>query len=67
MSGCERHVDVFEEGFGGDSSYASGGLDQVVAGEAGLFPAHSVSEDQWFGELLSAHQETGTVDGPLAF
>jgi hypothetical protein len=64
---CERDVDVFEEGLGGDPAYAVRGLDEVVAGLAGLFAAESVGKDERFGELTSAHQKTGAVDGPLAF
>ena len=61
------HVDVFEYSLGGDSSYAVGGLDEVIAGTAGLFAAETVGKDEWFGELTSAHQKTGAIDGPLAF
>ncbi len=60
-------VDVFEYGLGSDSSDAVGGLDEVVAGATGLFAAECVDEDERFGELTGAHQETGTIDGPLAF
>ncbi len=67
LHGCERHVNVFEEGLGGDALDASGGLDEVVAGAAGLFAAESVGKDHWFGELTGAHQKTGAVDGPLTF
>jgi hypothetical protein len=67
MSLCESHVDIFEEGFAGYPSYAAGGLDEIVAGAAGLFAAESVGKNEWFGELTSAHQETGAIDGPLTF
>jgi hypothetical protein len=67
LRGCERHVDIFEDGLGGDSSYTVRGLDEVVAGPAGLFAAKSVGKDEGFGELTSAHQETGAVDGPFTF
>jgi hypothetical protein len=67
LRGCERHVDIFEDGLGGDPSYAVRGLDEVVAGPAGLFAAKSVGKDEGFGELTSAHQETGAVDGPFTF
>ena len=63
----QGHVDVFEYGLGGDSPYAVGGLDEVVAGTAGLFAAECVGKDERFGELTGAHQETGTVDSPMAF
>src|SRR5208282_2757376 len=63
----DRHVDVFEAGLGGDSFYAVGGFYEVVSGTARLFAAESVGKDQRFGELTSAHQKTGAVDGPLAF
>ena len=63
----ERDVDVFEEGSGGDAADAFLGLYEVVTGEAGLFAAKGVGEEEWFGELTGAHQKTGTVDGPLAF
>lgn len=62
----ERHVDVFKEGLGGDSFYAFRSLHEVVAGAAGLLAAESVGEDEWFGELTSAHQKTGAIDGPWA-
>jgi hypothetical protein len=64
---CQRDVDIFEDGLGGDTSHSFGGLYQVVAGTAGLFAAERVGEDEWFCELTSAHQETGAIDGPLAF
>lgn len=67
MGVCERHVDVFEDGSSGDASYAVRGLDEVVAGTAGLFPAESVGKNEWLSELTSAHQETGAIDGPLDF
>jgi hypothetical protein len=63
----ERDIDVFEKSLGGDPSYASGELDQVVAGLAGLFAAEGVGEDEGFGELTGSHQETGAVNGPLTF
>src|SRR5208282_1688283 len=63
----DRHVDVFDDGLGGDSFYAVGGFDEVVSGTARLFAAESVGEDERFGELTSANQKTGAVDGPLAF
>ena len=67
MRRCERHVDVFEKGLGGDALYAVAGLDQVVAGAAGLFAAESVGKNEGFGELTSVHQKTGAVDDPFAF
>ena len=67
LGGCERHVDVFEENLPGDTSYAVRGLDDVIAGAAGLFAAESIGKDERFGELTSAHQEAGAVDGPLTF
>jgi hypothetical protein len=67
LRGRERHVDVFEEGLSGDPSYSGRGLDEVIAGLAGLFAAESVGKNERFGKLTSAHQETGAVDGPLAF
>src|SRR5208283_3715023 len=63
----QRHVDVFEEGLGGDAHYAAAGLDEVVAGKARLFAAECGGKNEWFGELTGAHQKTGAVDGPLAF
>ncbi len=63
----QRHVDIFEEGLGGDALYAAGGLDEVVAGTAGLFTAESVGKNEWFSELTGAHQKTGAVDDPLVF
>lgn len=67
LRGRERHVDVFEEGLSGDPSYAGRGLDEVIAGLAGLFAAESVGKNEGFGKLTSAHQKTGAVDSPLAF
>ncbi len=63
----ERHVNVFEDGSGGDAFYAVGGLDEVVAGATGLFATERVGKNERLGELTSTHQETGTVYGPLAF
>ncbi len=63
----QRHVDVFEEGLGGDAHYAAAGLDEIVAGTARLFAAECVGKNEWFGELTGAHQKTGAVDGPLVF
>ena len=62
---CERHVNVFEEGLRGDALDASGGLDEVVAGLAGLLTTESIGKDKWFGELTGVHQKTGAVDSPL--
>ena len=67
LRGRERHVDVFEEGLSGDPSYSGRGLDEVIAGLAGLFAAESVGKNEGFGKLTSAHQKTGAVDGPLMF
>ena len=67
LRGRERHVDVFEEGLSGDPFYSGRGLDEVIAGLAGLFAAESVGKNERFGKLTSAHQKTGAVDGPLAF
>jgi len=64
---CKRQVDVLEEGLSGDTSYAGRGLDEVIAGLAGLFAAESVGKNEGFGKLTSAHQKTSAVDGPLAF
>src|SRR6202521_6466443 len=63
----ERHVDVFEEGLRGDPFYSGRGLDEVIAGLAGLFAAESVGKNEGFDKLTSAHQKTGAVDGPLSF
>jgi hypothetical protein len=62
----EGHVDVFENGLGGDASHAIGGLDEVVAALAGMFPAKRVGEDQGLGKLTGTHQEAGAVDGVWA-
>ena len=64
---CQRQVDVLEEGLSGDTSYAGRGLDEVIAGLAGLFAAESVGKNEGFDKLTSAHQKTSAVDGPLAF
>ena len=67
LRGRERHVDVFEEGLSGDPFYSGRGLDEVIAGLAGLFAAESVGKNEGFDKLTSAHQKTGAVDGPLMF
>src|SRR5258708_26998597 len=67
LHGCQRQVDVFEEGLRGDPSYAGRGLDEVIAGLAGLFAAESVGKNERFGKLTNPHQKTSTVDGPFAF
>ena len=67
LRGRERHVDVFEEGLRGDPFYSGRGLDEVIAGLAGLFAAESVGKNEGFDKLTSTHQETGAVDGPLMF
>src|ERR1700704_3957964 len=67
LRGRERHVDVFEESLSGDPFYSGRGLDEVIAGLAGLFAAESVGKNEGFGKLTSAHQKTSAVDGPLAF
>ena len=67
LHGCQRQVDVFEEGLSCDPSYAGRGLDEIIAGLAGLFAAESVGKYERFGKLTSTHQKTSAVDGPLAF
>jgi len=67
MSFGQRHVDVFKDGLAGYPLHAVGGLDEVVAGTAGLFATQSVGEGERFGKLTGAHQEAGAVDSPLAF
>ncbi len=49
LRGRERHVDVFEEGLSGDPFYSGRGLDEVIAGLAGLFAAESVGKNERFG------------------
>ena len=49
LRGRERQVDVFKEGLSGDTSYTGKGLDEVVAGLAGLFAAESVGKNEGFG------------------
>src|SRR5258708_34390007 len=66
LHGCQRQVDVFEGGLRGDPSYAGRGLDEVIAGLAGLFAAESVGKNGWFGKLTSTHQKRSAVAGPLA-
>ena len=67
LCGRERHIDVFEGSFSDDRSDTGRGLDEVIAGLAGLFAAESVGKNEWFSKLTSAHQKTGAIDGPLAF
>ena len=49
LRGRDRNVDVFKEGLSGDTSYTGKGLDEVVAGLAGLFAAESVGKNEGFG------------------
>ena len=49
LRGREGHVDIFEEGLSGDPSYSGRGLDEVIAGLAGLFAAESVGKNEGFG------------------
>jgi hypothetical protein len=58
-------INIFEDSSGSNAFYALGGFYEVITGEAGLFTAQSVGENQGLGELTSAHYETGAVDGPL--
>src|SRR5258708_32938445 len=67
LHGCQRQGDVFQEGLRGDPSYAGRGLDEVIAGLAGLFAAESVGKNEWVGKLTSTQQKTRAVYGPLAF
>jgi len=67
LRGRERQVDVFKKGLSGYTSYTGKGLDEVVAGLAGLFAAESVGKNEGFDKLTSAHQKASAVDGPLAF
>jgi len=64
---CERHIDVFEDGAWSDAAKPWRRFHQVIARKAGVLTAESVDEEQRFGELTSAHQETRAVDGPRIF
>jgi len=61
---CEWNVNVFEDGARSDAAKTQRRFDQVVARQAGVFAAQSVSEKERFGELTSVHEETRAVDGP---
>jgi hypothetical protein len=63
----ERHVNVFKEGLAVDAANAVGGLDEIIAGAAGLFAAERVGKNEALGELTRAHQKPGSIDGPLTF
>lgn len=67
MSGDQGHINIFEQGSVGDASHTVGELDEIIASAAGLLAAKGVGEGEWLGELTSAHQESGAVDGPLTF
>lgn len=64
MCRYEGYVDVFEDGAWSDAARTRRRFDEIVAREAGVFAAKSVSEQERFGELTSAHEETSAVDGP---
>lgn len=61
----EGHVDIFEDGAASNVAEAVAGLDEVVAGLAGLFAAERVGKDERLSELTGVHEETRAVDGPL--
>jgi hypothetical protein len=63
----QRHIDVFEQVARMNAADAFGGLDEVVAGLAGLFTTEDVGEDERLGELTGSHEEARAVDGPWAF
>jgi len=58
------HVDVLKNHLWGNPPTAVGGLDQVVAGLAAMFPSEGVDECERLGELLSFDQEASAVDFP---
>jgi hypothetical protein len=64
---CERHVYIFKDGARSDAAKTGGRLDKVVAWEAGLFAAESVSEQERFGKLTGVHKEARAVHSPWTF
>ena len=64
---CEGYVDIFEDGAWSDAAKTRSGLDEVVARKTGVFAPESVGEQERFGELPGAHEETRAVDGPCTF
>jgi hypothetical protein len=63
----QRHIDIFEQLARMNAADAFGGLDEVVAGLAGLFASEDVGKDERRGELTGSHNEARAVDGPCAF
>ena len=59
-----RHINVFEKLAGMNPAHTFAGLDEVVAGVAGLFAAEGVGKDERFGKLTGVHEETRAVNGP---
>ena len=58
------HVDIFKNQPGRDASGAVGGLDQIVARLATMFPPKCIDEQQRLGELAGFDQETRAIDFP---
>jgi hypothetical protein len=58
------HINVFEQLAGMNAADAFRGLDEIVAGLAGLFASESVGKNERFGELTGLHEETRAVNGP---
>jgi hypothetical protein len=60
------HVNVFKNRARRDASTAVGGLNQVVAGLAVMFPPERVYEDEWLVELLGFDQESSAINLPCS-
>lgn len=60
----EGNVDVFEDGAWSDAAKTQRRLDEIVTWDAGVFAAERVGEEERFGELTGAHEETRAVYGP---
>ena len=58
------HVNVFKNQSRGDAARTVGGLDQIIAGLAAMFPAERVDKEERLGELSSFDQKTRAIDFP---
>jgi len=58
------HVDIFKNQPGRDASGAVGGLDQIVAGLATMFPPKCIDEQKRLGKLAGFDQEARAINFP---
>ena len=63
---CQTHgnVNVFKNQPRRDATRTVGGLDQIIAGLAAMFPAERVDKEERLGELSSFDQKTRAIDFP---